>query len=280
MSFICIALFYARSSEKDIAPTDPTAAQQGYAAYLKAISEPNAALRRARLEDFLRVYPLDDRSFAAQGQLGVLRAYETRDWNYITKIAYEDSLSNAVRLRALEEYNQLWGGDLLGGRAEDVQSLRENIINLPDTIPKTDRRLEEGPSPIPRNIISDRLLGEPRRRLITPPPPPPVRMPVTQARPKDVIVAPTVRRNVTPRYPSKALRRKIDALVVLRLNVDARGRVKLTELVEVQAPRYQKSFIKAAERAALRTRYNPQTVNGKPVPVQGVLKRYRFKSGG
>ena len=94
------------------------------------------------------------------------------------------------------------------------------------------------------------------------------------------IIQPTIRRNVTPRYPRKAMRRKIDGLVVLNLNIDEKGRVALTELVEVKAERYGKDFVKAAERAALRTRFNPKMVGGRPTAATGIVKRYRFEAGG
>ncbi len=277
-SAICFALIYAQSTNPPPKAEDITASQASHNAYLSAIGESNAALRRARLQDFLRIYPTDERSSAAQAQLEVLTAYETRDWNHITKIAYENSLSHTLRLSALEDYNQRWGGDLLGGRADDIQALRANILELPDVIPKTDRNLDASQSPIPETIISDRLLGEPRRRAVTLPSPPPVRQrPVVKAPVKEVIVKPKVRRNVTPRYPRKALRRNVNALVVLSLSIDAKGKVQMTELIDVQARRYEKDFIKAAERAALRTRYHPQTINGKAVPVSGIIKKYRFR---
>lgn len=258
-----------------------TTSEAAKSAYLKAIGEQNAALRRARLQDFLKVHPLDTRRRAAQAQLDLMNAYETRDWNYITKIAYEDGLSHQERLSVVDNYSQRWGGELLGGRGDDIEDLRARISNLPDRLPTPDRRLNNQQSPIPKSITGDRLLGEPsRRQSITTLPPPITRTPIISAQPKDQIIAPRVRRNIIPTYPRKALRRKVDALVVLRLNIDAKGRVRLTELVEIQAPRYQKDFIKAAERAALRTRFHPQTVNGKAVPVSGIMKRYRFKSEG
>ena len=52
----------------------------------------------------------------------------------------------------------------------------------------------------------------------------------------------------------------------------------MTELVRVDAQKYGKSFVKAAERAALRTRFHPKTV-GKAQPAVGVIKRYRFQLG-
>ena len=283
-AFIAFAFVYTKNTTPQPETPVTTATEAGHEAYLIALSEPNAALRRARLQDFLKVHPLDTRKFAALAQLDVLNAYETRDWNYITKIAYEDGLSHAERLAVLESYSERWGGELLGGRAEDIETLRLRILDLPDRVPTPDRRLEESQSPIPSNITSDRLLGEPRRRRIITRPPPVTRAPVVPAPviaipPADKVIPPKVRRNVRPRYPVKALRKNIDGLVVLRLSIDAKGRVRLSELVEVQAPRYQKEFIKSARRAARKTRYHPQTVNGKAVPVSGIIKRYSFQSG-
>ncbi|MGB6230931.1 MAG: TonB family protein, partial [Litorimonas sp.] len=75
-----------------------------------------------------------------------------------------------------------------------------------------------------------------------------------------------------------ALRRGVEASVILSLNIDADGRVAMTEVLSVQADRYADDFVKAAERAALRTRFQPKTVGGRPVPASGVRKRYRFES--
>jgi len=64
------------------------------------------------------------------------------------------------------------------------------------------------------------------------------------------------------------------------LSIDDKGEVKMTEVVSARAPRYRKDFIKAAERAALRTKYYPKKVDGKAIATGGVLKRYRFQIGG
>ncbi|XLW30440.1 energy transducer TonB [Litorimonas sp. RW-G-Af-16] len=88
---------------------------------------------------------------------------------------------------------------------------------------------------------------------------------------------PRVRKNSTPRYPRSAYRRNISGVVTLSLNIDADGDVAMTELVSVQAERYEKDFVKAAERAARKTRFYPKTINGEKVPARGILKRYRFE---
>lgn len=275
--FLFALVFNYKNGPQSVA-IESNDSQASRAAYLKAIAEPRAALRRARLQDFLQSYNSSPRKAAAHAQLDLLGAYEVRDWNYITRIAYEDSLSHTERLNALEAYGQRWGGNLLGGRTQDIEDLRVKILGLPDNTPRPDRRLVPGKSPIPSTVPGDKLAGEPNRftqfarpRAVMPAPP------RVTPRPRQNIVPPKARRNVTPRYPRKALRKNIGALVVLNLSIDANGRVQLTELVEVQAQNYQKDFIKAAERAALRTRFNPQTVNGNAVPVSGIQKRYRFQ---
>jgi len=75
------------------------------------------------------------------------------------------------------------------------------------------------------------------------------------------------------------MRRGVEGIVVLKLNIDAKGKVAMTELVGVEAPKYSKDFVKAAERAAMRTRFHPKTVGGKPQPATGIVKRYRFQLG-
>ena len=76
------------------------------------------------------------------------------------------------------------------------------------------------------------------------------------------------------------MRRKVDAVVTLKLNIDEKGKVAMTELVNVNAARYKKDFVKAAERAAMRTRFHPKTVDGTPQAAIGIVKRYRFEAGG
>ena len=73
------------------------------------------------------------------------------------------------------------------------------------------------------------------------------------------------------------MRRKVKAIVTLKLNIDEKGKVAMTELVNVQTSRYAKDFVKAAERAAMSTRFHPKTVNGVPRAATGIVKRYRFE---
>jgi TonB family protein len=96
--------------------------------------------------------------------------------------------------------------------------------------------------------------------------------------PKEVIVQPKIRRNVSPNYPRSARRRNIGAIVTVEMDINTEGRVESVETVTIETERYAKDFRRAAERAAKRTRFHPKTVNGQPVPAFGVRKRYIFRS--
>ena len=250
------------------------------AAYLRAIAESDPALRRARLRDFLNQNPQDPRSAAAQAQLYVLDQAEATAWQDTVSAAYAPGATPEERRAAVEAFQAKWGR-YLGGRDEDASALLAQIDGLEATEPKPDRSLPEQPSPFPKNVPADRLAGGP---VIARPPPPVIARPQpTAPRPTQParvaeVTPPRVRRNVTPRYPRRAQRRGVDGIVTLALDIDERGRVALAEVISVEAERYADEFARAAERAAMRTRFHPKTVNGEPVESIGVRKRYRFES--
>ena len=107
-------------------------------------------------------------------------------------------------------------------------------------------------------------------RPYTPPPPP-------RAPTASTIIEPKITKNRRPRYPKRARKRGISAVVELSLSIDDKGEVRMAEVLNVEAERYKKDFITASERAAMRTRYSPKTVNGKAVPTSGIIKRYVFQ---
>jgi len=182
----------------------------------------------------------------------------------------------------------VWWSNWTGGREAELKDFRA-AIDLEEDTPETDPDVESqdekpdftptGKDIFPNTVPGDTMAGGdvtfPRGTYV--PPRPVERRPV--ARRTSNVEEARVRRNVTPRYPSKALRRNIEAEVTLSLYIDDDGDVEMTELVSVSAPRYQRDFIRAAERAALRTRYHPKRINGRAVPSSGVLKRYVFKLG-
>jgi len=208
----------------------------------------------------------------------VINAHETRTWTEVTDIIFAPKTPREDKIVTLDNFEAEWGGALLGGRDAEIRDLRKEILQTDDDPKTPSRKLTDLKSPIPKTVPDTMLAGGPRP--VTPPPTIVRPIPPAPAPERVVeldVVQPKVRRNVTPRYPRKAMRRKVKAIVTLKLNIDEKGKVAMTELVDVQASRYEKSFIKAAERAAMRTRFHPKTVGGVPQAAIGVVKRYRFE---
>jgi len=266
-----------------MSPGQPTAPGQSVetpasrSAYLKALAEPDPAVRRARLMDYQLIHPDTDRSDAIADQLEVINHAELQDWEALVQIVYNDRLDKGEKTEALTAYEARWNGRLLGGRSEELPELRA-IVEATETNLIPDRKLEPSESPISKDIPSDVLAGAPPQRVVTIPTPPPVapKAPVI-TEPKNIVVPPSVRRNSSPSYPRGAKRRNIGARVVVSMDINEKGRVKNVEIIEIQAERYEKDFRRAARRAAKRTRFNPKTINGIPVPAKDVRKRYIFK---
>lgn len=273
-----VVYFYAPRSTLTEPVNEALLAEQ--ATYRKAIAETTAPMRRARLQDFLTTYPESGYIPVAEAQLDVINAREEQSWRSATEAIFDGKMTREEKLAALERFESDWGGSLLGGRGDDITQLRAEIMDTTELPDVPDRKLKEGPSPIPKNVPDSELVGGPRPVAVPAPflPPLPDENGTVETVQQDVI-PPRIRRNRTPRYPRRARNKGIEAVVTLKLNIDAKGKVALTELVSVEAEGYERDFIKAAEYAAMRTRFHPQTVDGKPTPAVGVQKRYRFRMG-
>lgn len=279
---ICLALVFAivywtsPAPKKRVATNDNLRAEQ--ATYRKAISEITPPMRRARLQDFMMTYPESQRMRSVEAQLDIINAHEAEIWTQVTDVVFSSKIAREEKLIALDNFEAEWGGALLGGRDAEIRDLRKQILAIDEADKTPSRKLTDLSSPIPDTVPDNLLAGGPRPvapppEIVEPAPPPPEPERVVELE----IVQPKIRRSVTPRYPRKAMRRNVKAVVTLKLNIDEKGRVAMTELVEVQADRYGKSFVKAAERAAMRTRFHPKTINGVPSAASGVVKRYRFE---
>ena len=272
---VFIAVF---SGNRNVSIPDSQAASLAErASYRTALSESDVDLRRARLRDFETTYPESQHLPAVRAQLNVLNAHEEKAWAVLNEAMFEPSHDRAAKLAAVQLYEQQWGASYLGGRDADLRAIREKLET--ETAPLPSRELTGVKSPIPENIPDRVMVGGPKAA----PPPRPVKpyvAPPKIVRAQDKVIPPRIRKNVTPRYPRRAQRRGVNALVELSLSIDADGEVQMAEVIRVDAQKYAKSFVKAAERAAMRTRYSPQTVNGKAVPTQGVKKRYIFRVDG
>jgi len=268
-------LFSGDSKPSPIANENIEAEQ--YADYTKALSERDPALRRARLVDFISNSPEHDRVPAAKAQLDVINAADDADWASLTEVIYNPANSRPVKLAAIDLYEDLWGSHLLGSREADIADLRNRIDEKEE--PETTENAAKidftpGKDKFDQSIDSTKMAGGiivPERSYIPP------TASVEVIRPAVRTQEPRIKDNVKARYPSRALRRGIEADIVLALNIDDNGEVQLTEVISVIAPRYKKDFIKAAERAALRTKFHPATMNGAPVAAMGIQKTYKFR---
>ncbi len=273
-----LAILFAASvlttTPPKVQDTDFEAAQAEQSAYRAALTDPEPALRRARLKDFIAAYPESARLTAAKAQLRVLDAREAEDWAELTNRIYDIQSLKLEKEAALSAYEARWSSALLGSRGEALQALRGRVEAQDDDINNGLLMIPDGfPDPVP----ADDMLGGPDSGSD-------MRIRVPNGAGGDLrygaaatIELPRIRRNVTPRYPRRAQRRGVEAQIVLRLFIDDRGRVEMTELVSTRAERYEDDFIEAAEYAALRTRFYPKTVNGEPVPSAEIEKRYRFQ---
>ena len=285
LTALCLALVFGVVYWTSPGPPTHTADDSNLRAeqvtYRKAISETTAPMRRARLQDFITTYPESRFMRSVEAQLDVINSHESRKWTEVTDLVFSAKSKREDKLAALDNFETEWGGSLLGGRDGEIKSLRAEIMETPDAPKAPSRKLTDLKSPIPKNVPDTMLAGGPRPVA---PPPPIIRPPEPAPEPVKVVeldvVQAKVRRSVTPRYPRKAMRRKVGAVVTLKLNIDEKGKVAMTELVAVQTERYEKDFIKAAERAAIRTRFHPKTVGGKPQATTGILKTYRFDPTG
>lgn len=95
----------------------------------------------------------------------------------------------------------------------------------------------------------------------------------SQAAPSDKpeVIPPQLQHFVEATYPQEALKQGIQADVILRLSIDAKGEV--TEAVVDQPAGHD--FDEAAQKAAMQFRFTPAMRNGSPMASR-ILYRYRF----
>lgn len=273
---VIIGWLYSTTLSATMGQSDPISPEpEARMTYLRALSESDPALRRARLSDFLSQYPDNPRERAVRAQLSVLDSAADRDWQATLTTAYDPRVDKELRRTAVAAYQAQWGR-YLGARDREIEKLLADITAMPtgDEIPdRTLPRDEEAYAGIP----NDRLAGDPFGIE-----PSVIFRPSRDSREpfRDLggdIIGPRVTRNPTPRYPRRAERRGVEAVVTLSLTVDTAGRVAMVELIDVEADRYADDFVKEAERAALRTRFDPRTLGGVPIEAAGIQKRYRFE---
>ncbi len=79
---------------------------------------------------------------------------------------------------------------------------------------------------------------------------------------------------VEPRYPSKALKRRVEGYVIMQFTIDAAGRPKDIQVIEAKPKRM---FEKEAVRALKKWKYQPKVEEGVSVEQFGQTARVEFK---
>jgi len=254
-----------RGANADIGPTKAALSYQSLSA------ETHTGLRLARLDDFLSQYANSSFGMAARSRRDALKVHEEKAWATLTDGFYDTEADEAMKTEAVKTYTDIWTPL---HRPEQLKALNQVLPN--DAVPNfnpnnrksrfasggNDKFLEGGP-----------IVRIPAR------PPVVVRPPEIERIARSRIVEPRIRGTAKrPSYPSRAKRRRIEADVVLELDIDDKGRVRQTRVVSVNADRYAKEFARSAQRAARRTRFYPQTEAGRAVPVSGYLQKYAFRN--
>ncbi len=79
---------------------------------------------------------------------------------------------------------------------------------------------------------------------------------------------------VDPRYPSKALKRRVEGYVIMRFTIDATGRPKDIEVIEAEPERM---FEREAIRALKKWKYQPKVEDGVSIEQFGQTAKVEFK---
>jgi protein TonB len=80
---------------------------------------------------------------------------------------------------------------------------------------------------------------------------------------------------VQPQYPRRAQERGIEGYVIVELTVNEDGTVPADSVIIIEAEP-KGYFERAATQAAVKFKYKPKVVNGKPQQVTGVKYRFSF----
>jgi len=125
----------------------------------------------------------------------------------------------------------------------------------------------------PPTVPPPEIDGDPGYLPVPPAPPPPGRAGVDRGAPGFTDGALINIINAQPEYPVTLSQRGIEGYVIVRFDIAADGSVDNVEVVESS----HRGFEKAAIKAAYRSRYKPQVVDGVALPTTGLQKLFRFE---
>ena len=237
-------------------------------AYHLILSEMRTGVRLVKLDEFISEHADSNYIPTARAQRAALKEQEELAWSELTDQLFDVEIEPEAKQKAIAKYTDAWGTLVRAGNLEELNK-ESTDEDEPGFKPITKKSRFAG-----KGDAGD-LVGAP---IVRQPVRPPTRPIAPRTRPgSPVIVDAKVRSKKSPTYPRSAKRRKIPGYVTLALDIDRRGRVVDTRVISVEARRYERDFVKAATRAAKRTRFHPKTINGRAVPTRGFVQRYAFK---
>ena len=261
---LVLAIVARKPIQEQSAPTREAHIQQEYRYILGEI---HTGLRLTRYRDFLSQYPDNADIVAVRVQHAALKIHEARAWAQLSETAYDLAADTDTKTRAKNVYISQWG----------TLIRQEALPNLPiqPSIASSDAlTFKTAKSHFAMGKDANTLAGAKQDR----PKKKPNEIKVTKNKDDDKIVPARIRYARKPTYPRKAKRRGINATISLSLTIDQKGRVIRTKVLVVNASRYEEEFVRAAKRAAKRSRFHQKTINGKPVMVHDYKRVYKFKA--
>ncbi len=267
--FVCVGIIMlATGGTKNITFKPETPRE----AYLRILGETHTGLRLARLNDFADNYKPNADTLRARAGRDILTAHEQREWAKLSQTLYNLRSTDKQNADALATYKSTWG---IWNRQSDLPTLLQAtgvvIISSADTqyAPNArPSRFAKGnketilAGEIPIGVKSDGVTAEDGTVQVYT-----NQFAVQKAR---------IRYAKRPKYPRRARRKSIEAVVTLSLFIDERGNVARTELFSVNAKKYRKSFARASKKAAMVSKFYPKTIGGKPVATSNYLRQYTF----
>ena len=240
-------------------------------AYHTILSEMHTGIRLARWEDFLQQFPSGAYARAVRAQHAVLQTHETFAWAKYADTVYAIRTHSQKKSAAHERYIANWGTLIRTQQLEALSTVAgiQSTKNLPF---KTTKSIYQSS----KSVTS--LAGEPHKK------------PISSRQASRIVVKKLIQKNKmsnqdirvktarSPVYPRKAKRRRINATVILSMDIDTRGRVTHVKLVSVDAKRYRREFVRAARRAARRSLFYPKIRDNKPVKHAHYLRTYTFSA--
>ncbi len=264
--FLCvgIVLLFAENGPK-INYFKPETPRQ---AYLRIIGETHTGLRLARLHDFAKNYAFNEDTLRAQKARDVLSRHEQNAWATLTQTLYSLNSTDMQNTKAVAVYKSTWG---VWNRQSELPALLQASGAVLISSADLHFAPNAGRSRFAQGDKNTALAGDKVTQ------PAIVETLDAQEKPNKYEVK-NVRLKFAkrPKYPRKARRNGVEAVVVLSLSVDERGNVARTEIVSVEAAKYRNSFVRASKRAARASKFHPKTVGEKAVATSNYLRKYTF----